>query len=281
MHETFEVQLTKADYIVGLEALSAELAKLDRTRNRMIYQRLAAVTVLLIATGWFFPQSMTGILFIIVGFAIFDGVMAKFWIRSAHGVSYDPRVGLQRLEFTDSGITENTPVRQRQWHWDAVRRVHDRPAAVVFELVGWDMLVLPSRLWVAEEDRQSFVDSLRERITHPVAEPISTAPSPVPARHDLFHMAAIGAFLDVCLIVMILLPAYQLAYVSMAEAIGRTGLLIATLLVSAALGYAAYKVARIGLPRLDARSPAAATAISYVLIFAFVAWLGASQLGWI
>jgi hypothetical protein len=281
MDQTFDVQLSKQEYVIGLDALSSELAKLDPTRNRMMFQRLAAVVVLLLATGWFFPEAMAGLLFIIIGFAIFDGVMAKFWIKSAHGVSYDPKVGSQRLQFTDTAILESSERRERQWSWDAVRRVHDRPAALVFELVGWDMLVLPSRLWSSAEQRQSFIESIRERITRPVGEPISVLPSPTPARHDLFHMAAIGAFVDVCLIVMFVLPVYRAEFASIAETIGRTGLLVVTLLVSAGLGYAAYRVAWVGLPRLNARSPAAATVVSQVLIWAFVTWLGATQLGWI
>ena len=246
----------------------------------MIYQRLASVVILLLATGWFFPEAMTGILFIVIGFAVFDGIMAKFWIKSAHGVSYDPTVGSQRLQFTDTAILESSERRERQWNWDAVRRVHDRPAALVFELVGWDMLVLPSYLWSSAEERQSFIESVRQRITRPVGEPISVVPSPAPARHDLFHMAAIGAFVDVCLIVMIVLPIYRVEFVLVAEVVGRSGLLVITLLVSAGLGYAAYRAARVGLPLLNVRFPAAATVVSQVLIWAFVAWLGATQLGW-
>ena len=280
MDQTFDVQLSKQEYVIGLDALSSELAKLDRTRNRMIYQRLAAVVILLLATGWFFPEAMAGILFIIIGFAVFDGVMGKFWIKSAHGASYDPNVGSQRLQFTDTAILESSERRERQWNWDAVRRVHVRPAALVFELVGWDMLVLPSYLWSSAEERQSFIEIVRQRITRPVGEPISVVPSPAPARHDLFHMAAIGAFVDVCLIVMIVLPIYRVEFVSVAEVVGRSGLLVITLLVSAGLGYAAYRAARVGLPLLNVRFPAAATVVSQVLIWAFVAWLGATQLGW-
>ena len=280
MDQTFDVQLSKQEYVIGLDALSSELAKLDPTRNRMMFQRLAAVVVLLLATGWFFPEAMAGLLFIIIGFAIFDGVMAKFWIKSAHGVSYDPKVGSQRLQFTDTAILESSERRERQWGWDAVRRVHDRPAALVFEFVGWDMLVLPSYLWSSAEERQSFIESVRQRITRPVGEPISVVPSPAPARQDLFHMAAIGAFVDVCLIVMIVLPIYRVEFVSVAEVVGRSGLLVITLLVSAGLGYAAYRAARVGLPLLNVRFPAAATVVSQVLIWAFVAWLGATQLGW-
>src|SRR5215218_10351112 len=101
-------------------------------------------------------------------------------------MSFDPAVGTQFLEFTDATITDSSAMRKRQWTWDAVRRVHEREAGLVFELVGWDMLVLPTRLWESAEDRQRFVDDIRGLISPPVGEPISSTPSPAPAKVDMF-----------------------------------------------------------------------------------------------
>ena len=279
MHETFEVEITKGEYVIGLETLFAELAKRDRNRSRMIYQQLAVVSVLLIGTGWFFPEAMAGLLFIIIGYALFAGVMGRFWFKSAHGASYDPEVGSQRVEFTDTGIVDSSPIRERRWPWEAVRRVHDRQTALVFEFVGWDMLVLPYRLWNSAAEREEFVEAIRTRIPRTVREPIVSTASPGPLQSDLFKFAAIGAFLDVCLIVTFILPPYRGQMAALAQQIGTLGAVLVALLVAAALGYVAYRLTQKWLPRLNSRSPAAATAVAHLLIWAFVVWLVVNQTG--
>ena len=279
MHAQFEVQLSKEDYVVGLDALFGELAKLDQTRHRMIFQRLAAVVLLILATGWFFPEALPGLIFVILGYAVLEGLMGQVWLKSAHGSSCDPSVGPQIVEFTDTTISDTSALRKRQWSWDSVRRVHDREAALVFELVGWDMIVLPSRLWSSPEDRQRFVDEIRGRITRPVGEPISSTPAASPMKADLFTLAAVGAFVDVCLIVMSFLPALTRPFGSLADQLGTTGAILLALLLSALLGYLAYRVTKAGLPRLNARSPAAATFVANALIWAFAVWFGATAIG--
>jgi hypothetical protein len=279
MHETFEVEITKDEYVVGLDTLFAELAKRDRTRNWMIWQRLVVFGIVLTATSWFFPEAMVGLLFLIIAFALFDGIMMRFWFKSAHGASYDPEVGTQRVEFTDTGITDSSPMRERRWPWEAVRRVHDRQTALVFEFVGWDMLVLPYRLWNSAEERQQFLETIRGRVTRAGGEPIVTTASPGPIQSDLFKFAAIGAFLDVCLIVTFVLPPYRGEMAALAQQIGTTGAVLFAMLISAALGYVAYRLTQAWLPRLHSRSPAAATAVAHVLIWAFVVWLAGNQTG--
>lgn len=281
MQTTFEVQLSKKEYVVGLEALFVELAKIDPTRNRMIFQRLAIVVFLVLATGWFFPEALTGLFFIIVGFAVLEGLLGRFWLKSAHGASYDPSVGPQLLEFTDTKISDTSPMRKREWSWDAVRRVHDREAALVFELVGWDMIVLPSHLWTAKEDRQGFLDEVRTLATHLVEQPVPETSVIWPYKGDLFTLAAIGAFVDVCLIMMTLLPMYEGSYGPLVEELGHFGAVLLIVLLSGLLGYVAYRLTKTGLPHLNARSPAAATAVAQTLIWAFAAWFGATALGWI
>jgi len=275
MHEKFEVALSREEYVVGLDALVGELAKLDPGRNRRIFERLAAVVVLLLATSWFFPETTKGLLIFIVGYAVVEAVLASRWTQLVHGVSYDPSVFPQVFEFSDEGIRETGPARTRQWQWAAVRRLHERDAALVFELVGWDMIVLPSRLWTSPEERQRFLDEIASR----VAEPVSSSRAPSAMKLDQFTLAATGAFVDVCLVISLLLPVHSRRYGPLAQELGFAAAMLLVLLVGGLAGYAAYRITKAGLPRLDARSPAAATAVGQVLIWAGPAWLAASALG--
>lgn len=281
MQAKFEVALSKEEYVVGLDTLFGELAKVDPTRKRVLFQRLAIFVVLLLVIGRFFPEAIMGLFVMILGFVVLEILMAKIWVSSAHGVSYDPIVGPQHLEFADAGITDTSAMRKREWSWDAVRCVHDRQVALVFEMVGWDMVVLPTRLWNEPEDRRRFIEEIRGRITRAAGEPISTTAAPTPARQDLFTLAATGAFVDVCLIGIWLLPIYASSFDPLVEVSGRTGAVLLLVLLCALLGYAAYRLAKAALPRLDARSPAAANAVAQALIWAFAVWFGAKSVGWI
>jgi len=281
MHARFEVALSKEEYVVGLGALFGELAKVDPTRGRAIFQRLATFVILLLAIGWFFPESMAGIFVLIISVAVIEAVISKFWIKSAHGASYDPGVGTQIIEFSDAAITETSTMRKREWAWDALRRVHDRQAGLVFEFVGWDMIVLPARLWDQPQERQRFLEEISGFIARPAGEPVSAAILPDPGRQDLFNIAAIGAFVDVCLIVTAFLPIVPRRFFSIASEIGSFGATMAIVLATAALGYAAYRLTKVGLPRLNARSPTAATIVAQSLIWAFAVWFGAVGLHWL
>jgi hypothetical protein len=272
----FEVELTKAEYVVGLQALTGELARRDRDGNRRIYERLALMVGLILAVGFLFPDAMTGIFFAIIAWALAEWVMARRWIGKAHGVSFDPSVGPATIEFADDGVTETAVLRTREWQWPAVRKVHVRDSALVFELIGWDMIVLPSRLWADADSRDAFLGEVRSRLPHSSADSVSSAPSPMPLTADFFRLAAIGAFVDAFLVMALLLPAYTRRYGPLADDLGFAGGMLLYTMLSAALGYAAYRAVRASLPKLHARSPLAAQILAQLLIWAFAVWFVAA-----
>ena len=280
MRHEFQVELTRPEYIVGLETLSGELVKQDKDGGRRIYERLALMVALILAVGYLFPQAVSGLFFVIIAWAIVEWAMARRWIGKAHGVSFDPSVGPATIEFTDEAITETNPLRSRTWQWAAVRGVHVRETALVFQFIGWDMLVLPRRLWPDADARTSFLNEIQPRLTVPSGEALAEAPSPMPLTADFFRLAAIGAFVDVFLILALLLPLYTRRFGPLADDLGFAGGMMLYTVLSAALGYVAYRTVKAYLPKLYARSPLAARILAQILIWAFAVWFAGAYFRW-
>ena len=272
MDKRFEVELTKPDYIIGLQALTAELAKQDKYANRRILERLAAITILFIVITVAQPQASLGILVLIVGYFLIEWTMARRWWSSVHGASFDPSIGKQEIQVTDEAITDTSVGRSRRWTWDAVRRVHDRKSAVVIEFAGWDMVILPSRLWPDDEGRSEFIAAVKEKLG---AEAVTAMDLPAVMTSDLFRIAAIAAFVDACLVLTLAMPPILRP---LASDLGIAWIMVIVMIVAAALGFVAYRAAEAGLDRLHSLSPVGAKIIAHCLIWAFAVWFVAMSL---
>ncbi|HEX6219383.1 MAG TPA: hypothetical protein VFZ35_08940 [Sphingomicrobium sp.] len=275
MDVRFEVELTREEYVVGLHSLTGELVKSDTKAKQRIFERLAAITLLILVTGYFQPRAMLGLLFLIIGYMLIEWLMARRWTHSVHGVSFDPAVGPVRLEFSAGGISETSAHRSRRWDWPAVRRIHERESAIVFEMIGWDMLVLPNRLWPDGSERSRFLTEALGQQPGKSDELLSTVNLPGAMTSDLFHVAAIAAFVDVCLILVFVMPPILRP---MALDLGVAGMMVIVMIIAAALGFVAYRAATSGLPRLHASSPLAAKVVAQCLIWAFAVWFVAASL---
>jgi hypothetical protein len=279
MRERFEIELTKADYVLGLEALSSELVKRDAGRGNRIYERLVAITLLILATTYFYPESARGIFAVIIGWALLEWLLIYRWTKAAHGVSFDPAVYPAAIDINDEGIVETGPQRIRRWQWDAVRKLHIRDAALVFEFAGWDMIVLPNRLWGEPGARDRFADEVRGRLSDRGEDVVSAAPPLMSYGSDILRLGAIGAFIDMFLVVSMLFQAHGTNFAPLVRSLGLLGTMLFYLLVSAAVGYVAYRILRAGLPRLHKRSPLAAMIVAHFFIWAFAVWMLGSSFG--
>jgi len=278
MRAQFEYRLTKDEYIVGLAALTDQLGRQDEGRTRRILEQLATVVVVLTAITFVFPDAVMAVLVAAVLIGILQGLFRRRWISGALGQSYDESVAEQQVEIADQGILTRGPLRERRWTWPAVRRIHDLENAIVFELVGWDMIMLPNRLWSDREARQAFLGGVRALATE-AASPDKPHKAVSFDRLDLLRIGAIAAGVDVLAIAAFSLPAHR----GPAPPVGDAAFLATfaiLLLVGIALGYFAYRVARDALPRLHDSSPSAALVLSYLLVCAVPAYMLIAYLGW-
>jgi hypothetical protein len=279
MQAHFQYRLTKDEYVTGLGALMAQLGREDTNRIPRLFEQLAIVLVILAVVAIAFPEAFMGLLVAMVLLAISQELLWPRWRRGATGTSYDPAVADHDIEFTHGAIVSRSALRQRQWTWPAVRRIHDLQQAIVLELVGWDMIVLPNHLWNDSDARRPFLDDIRALAT----EALSVAPARRPMMvdtHDLLTVGALGATVDTLFVLVHALPVHR----GPGPAIGDLaflGTFAAVLLLGLALAYGVYRVAKIGLATLHNTMPRAASAIAYLLVWALPIYMLSDYFRWL
>ena len=279
MQARFKYRLSRDEYVVGITALIDELTRQDKARTRRIIEQLAIGVVAIGATTVFYPDALPGLLVATVVLAALSMVLGGRWVRASTGQSYDEGLADLELEIGDGGITEQAGRRERRWPWPAVRRVVETPSVIVLELVGWDMVVLPHRLWPGDEERAEFAAELRRLATNAQFRSVQRAPSPIGTPY-LLTVGAIAAGVDVLALVVFNLPVYRGAGPPTGDA-AFLGTFAALLLVGLGLAYVAYRVAQRGLERLSDSSPSAAVAITHLLVWAVPLYMLAAYFGWI
>jgi hypothetical protein len=279
MQTQFHYQLTRDEYVVGLGALMNELARQDMSGMRRLLEQLAMCVLVLAVITIAFPDALTGLLVATVLLAVLLGAMQARWLRAATGQSFDPAVADHEVEISDEGIIASSSLRVRRWSWRSVRRIHDLKQAIVLEFAGWDMLILPNRLWGRSEARGALLDEIRRLATH--AAP-SDAPRPTTTfqTRDLIIIGALAAAVDVLALVVFAMPAHRGPNPPISDPMF-VGTFAAIMLLGLALAYAAFRISRSVLARLHDRSPRVAVVIAQALIWAVPAYILIAYFGWI
>jgi len=274
MDDRFDVTLTRQEYIVGLETLTAQLARTQpRSKELVLWQMIGAITVVLILTGFLYPRAVTAVMLALVVIGMAEAVIRNGAARRILGISYDPAVASCRVTIDDSGVAEECGERSRRWPWSGIRGVYNTGSVVVIHVAGWDMVVLPNRPWDSAEERQQLVAAMRERSG--AALGAEAGPPSPPATHGGFEtltLAPIAAAIDMFLLVSLLLPTFTRSYGPLGARTGFAGGMAIVLLLSAALAYLAYRVTKAALPLLHTRSPLAAQIVAQLIIWAFAIW---------
>lgn len=271
----FNVALTKADYVSGLSAITGELMRRDPFRDRRIWEQIGAGALLFLVLMFVFRDAGWAIFVTLIAESFVVSGLGERWMRKSFGVSYDPATAHFTVEFNEHGIAEQNPDRTRDWKWAAVRQVHDTGTEVVFELEGWDMLILPNRLWPDTQSKMAFVRQARELVLPrpDIAKPAATAREFSPIVRDQLQIGAIAVGVDTLFASTFLVPD--------TGGPARTAAVITALLIGAAAAYFAYRLARHVLPQLYVAYPRLTLAGCQVLILAVPLYIAAAYLGWI
>lgn len=262
--QVYQVELSRADYAVGLSALVAELARVDTARGRVLFARLAAGVAALILIAFAFPFSFPALVTAAMLIWFADMLVLSAFKTQTVGVSFDPAAHARnRIEFSDDSIVEQGELRARHWTWDAVRRVHLSSGHVVIELKGWDMIVLPNRLWPTPAERSAFVAELEARRRSSGTRMSIPSPAQAEARATLIEPVLLAR-------VSLALAAFHLIFeVQLPFGADRSAAYIAlgiALLGGAIMWWTSGKA----FDRLTARSPSASVQIAW-LLFALLA----------
>jgi hypothetical protein len=273
MFAQFDVALTREDYVRGLAVVSHELGRSDPSRDRRIWEQVGAMTLLLLALLVVFRDAGLAVFVTLAAEAFVVAGLAQRWMRRSLGLSYDPATAHFTSRFGDHGVQEQVAGRTRHWSWNAVRQVHDTGKDIVFQFDGWDMLILPYRLWNDQLGRDAFLREARERLPAGALKGQKEQRPISPLHRDQLVIGAVAAAVDTLFLIVFLLPT------SVIEA----G--VPTVLTAFAVGlgaaYFAYRLARSALPQLYGRFPRPALLVTHVLTWAVPVYMLAGFLGWI
>ena len=279
MGDRFEYRLSRDEYVAGLSVLTEELRLRDPWRSRVLWEQGIAILAIILLVTVLFPAGVFAVLIVCFFVSLFEFVMRPRWARGMTGVSYDPAVAEEVVEIDDAGVSQRSAARLRSWPWESVRQAHDVDAGVVLELAGWDMVMLPARLWQDSEDQRAFV----MRLPCAVAERRESQPKkiPAPAFSTMLPIAALAAAVEALAIVTGLLPLPRAEHV----ALGENGIFLAAfaaaILVAALFAYAVFRVARTLLVRLHDKSPRVAEVAVQALLWAIPLYFIAAYFGWL
>jgi len=268
----FNYHLSKADYVAGLTVLADRLARRDTARERRIWEQIGSFVFVILVTGVFFPEAVIG-LFVAAGlFGLSELLLRSRAMSQLHGISYDAEVAEIEVEITETQLTERAGPRQRQWTWEAVRAVHERDSMIIFELAGWDMFALPGRVWNSDDERIVFLGEVRTRLAANAGAVNGCRGKPTVLPQNLI-VGSIAIGVDVMFVgTFLLLPP---DFVGPPPDRG-TGVAIALAIVTLLLAasYAAYRVIKLLLGRMHARSPKTANLIAqlplWLLLLLFI-----------
>lgn len=269
----FNVALTRQDYVGGLAVVTQELGRRDPHRDKRLWEQLGAGTLLMLALLALFRDAGLAVIVTLIAESFVLAALGNHWVRRSFGASYDPATAHFAGRFGDDGIDEQIAGRTRHWDWTAVRKVHDTGKEIVFEFDGWDMLILPHRLWKDDLARAAFLVEARQRVPARAGAP-ATEQRPISAGHrDQLTMGAIAAAVDTMFLITFLLPG------SVIEA--GAAVVTTALALGLAAAYFAFRLARYALPELYSLFPRAALLVSHVLTWSVPLYMLGSYFGWI
>ena len=281
MRHEFDYELTRDEYVAGLTVLMEQLRRQDAARARVLWEQIVGVIAIILIVMIFFPEGALALLVATLLVSMLQWGMSRRWLRTGTGISYDPQVARMHIEIDDSVVVERSANRQRRWSWDGIRQVHATDALVLFELVGWDMLVLPARLWPGDAERKAFVDSLPASVARAAPPRANQELAMRRGFSDTVQIAALAAAVDALALGALALQWVTPPLPSGTGAAEGLAIVIGGVLLSCAFAYAAFRFARSALPRLHESSPAAATVAAAALIWIVPIYLIAAYFQWI
>jgi hypothetical protein len=161
MLASFEYKLSKDDYLRGLQAVTKSIVTQNPSRRRQIWEQFALLGLVLIIASLLNPDSLDAILLTLVltlvGGCIVQNRLARRWRE----ITFDPARSDIVISMDEHGVETRQADAERRYSWNAVRRVHELPEAVVLEFADWHAVAMPDNLWSGPEERAKFVQRVR------------------------------------------------------------------------------------------------------------------------
>lgn len=270
MHARFKYSLSKAEYGTGVQHLIGELSHNVPQGNRLAIELLGVGILPGLVSILLFPMSFVAVTFTIVEVAVLGAILQWRLRKRPGGLTFDPRTAESiSVTFSDAGIVDGNSVRRRRWRWSSVRKLLDRDGMFVLVMAGWDMIVLPKRLWSSSDDQLAFAEDINARIV-----PLPPEAAAADERHSIdLSLGAIGVAVIV-LSITVPLSIVPLNWLPTSSTTVRVSAVLFEFALGALIAYFAWRAAQRGFGRLAGKRPGLAKCIAFAVIWIFpVYWL--------
>lgn len=161
MRASFEYELSKDDYLRGLQATTRSIAAENRNRKRQVFEQVAALALIFVIASLLNPGASQAVvvtaLLTLVGCCVVQLRFARHWRE----ITFDPARSRIEVNLDEQGLVVLQGAAERRYAWSELRRIHDLQEALVLEFADWHAVSMPNALWANPAERAEFVEHIR------------------------------------------------------------------------------------------------------------------------
>jgi hypothetical protein len=166
--------LDRDEFKAALEAVVGSLCATDMHRgwvrrlhlNPYVFYPVLGLASLLIVI--FEPDQWRGLAMFWIAFLLSQVVVSWYVERTQAaqlGATFDPRRHSDVTAVFESDSVSHLGAEHRQtWEWTLLKRFHELPEVYVLEFAGFEMLVVPRRVFCSGEQADSWARGIRGRL---------------------------------------------------------------------------------------------------------------------
>jgi len=170
VHVAVSYSLTPGEYLRGLKTVIAHTARRDRNRRwasavtivgGSLHFLILCVAALMFG-GAGGPWLVVVLPLIVVQFLV--EFIARRLLQGSIGISYDPRRHCEvTVSIAEDGLICQSRLHRESWCWAGIVRVYSPEGLIVIELVGLEMIAIPTRAFGSSDESELFRSTVLRR----------------------------------------------------------------------------------------------------------------------
>jgi hypothetical protein len=163
--KNFEFNISKEDYLRGLQAITKSIAAGNSNSSRHAFEQIAFLAAVAVIGSLLNPDDIGAVLTTMFLTMVGGCLMQVRWAKLWRTIAFDPIRARFAIALDEQGWVIRQPDLERRYSWTAVQRIHELPDLVILEFADWYAVPMPADLWAGPDERSKFVEYVRARAT--------------------------------------------------------------------------------------------------------------------